>query len=228
MRGEDGKSPLRSKRARTAALTKINALRQAIVSERRRIHERHAGLYRASLDTSANEPFEAIAGGVVGGSGKHAAPNRVDVPIAEAARIEPPAEAGPERQVETIAGSAPSNEGPIFGEEDLDECLLGWDETNEASAEAATAGASEVPENDAVSIAGIFHDEGDVTWAELKRDVTNMGDSTVVFLAEAAGRALSPDKAEKLRGYAARLEVALRTYSRAANDENRLVLPSSI
>jgi hypothetical protein len=62
----------------------------------------------------------------------------------------------------------------------------------------------------------------------LKREVTGAGDSTVVFLAEAAERALSPDKAEKLRGYAARLEVALRTYSRAANDENRLVLPSSL
>jgi len=61
----------------------------------------------------------------------------------------------------------------------------------------------------------------------LKREVTGAGDGTVVFLAEAAERALSPDEAEKLRGYAARLEVALRTYSRAANDENRLVLPSS-
>ena len=228
LRGEGGKSPLRSKKARTAALTTINALRQAIVAERRRIHERHARLYHASLDATAGEPVETIAGGVVGGSSIDAAPILTDVPRAGAARVELLTEAGPERQVETIVGSTPSNEVPMFGAEDLDESLLGWDETNEASAEAATAGASEVAETDASSIARTFPDEGDVTWAELKREVTGTGDGTVVFLTEAAGRALSPDKAEKLRGYAARLEVALRTYSRAANDENRLVLPSSL
>jgi len=227
LRGEDGKSPLRSKKARTTALTMINALRQAIVTERRRIHERHARLYCASLDATTNEPFEAIAGGVVGGRGIHAAAIPSDVPTAGPVRVEPQAEASPEGQVGTIEDSAPNNEVPVFGAEDLDESLLGWDETTEASAEAATADAAEEPETDASSIARTFPDEGDVTWAELKREVTGTGDGTVVFLTEAAGRALSPDKAEKLRGYAARLEVALRTYSRAANDENRLVLPSS-
>ena len=89
------------------------------------------------------------------------------------------------------------------------------------------SGASDVAEINPASFAETSPDEGDVTWAELKREVTGSGDSTVVFLTEAADRALSPEKAEKLRGYAARLDVALRAYSRAANDENRLVLPSS-
>ena len=174
----------------------------------------------ASLDATTNEPFEAIAGRVVGGRGIHAAAIPSDVPSAGPVRVEPQAEASPEGQVGTIEGTAPNNEVPVFGAEDLDESLLGWNETTEASAEAATADAAEEPETDASSIARTFPDEGDVTWAELKREVTGTGDSTVVFLTEAAGRALSPDKAEKLRGYAARLEVALRTYSRAANDEN--------
>ena len=226
-RGEFATSLLGSNKARTAALVSINALRQAIVSERRRIHERHARLYHASLGATANDPFEAIAGGFVGGQGSHAAPVPADVRGAGAANAEPPVEAGRERQIDAIADRAPSNDVPIFGAEDLDESLLEWDETTEAGVEAASHDASDVAENGAASLAGSHHDDGDITWAELKRDVTGVGDGAVVFLADAADRALSPDKAEKLRGYAERLDVALRAYSRAANDENRLVLPSS-
>jgi type IV secretion system protein VirD4 len=228
LRREYETSLLGSKNARTGALTTINALRQAIISERRHIHERHARLYHASLGAIANEPFEAIAGGVVSGQGNHAAPVPADVRGAGAANVEPQAEADRKHQIEAIADRAPSDAIPIFGAEDLDESLLGWDETTEAGVKAAINDASDVAENDAASLASSHHDDGDVTWAELKRDVTGAGDGAVVFLAEAADRTLSRDKAEKLRGYAERLDVALRTYSRAANDENRLVLPLSV
>ncbi len=80
---------------------------------------------------------------------------------------------------------------------------------------------------DAFGIGDSADDEGGLTWAALKRDVTGTGDSAVAFLSEAAARENYEEKAEKLRRYAARLNKALRTYSRAASDENRLVLPTS-
>ena len=90
-----------------------------------------------------------------------------------------------------------------------------------------SAGAVTTAANDAFAVADSADDEGGLTWAALKRDVTGAGDSAVAFLSEAAERENSEEKAEKLRGYAARLDEALRTYSRAASDENRLVLPTS-
>ena len=135
-------------------------------------------------------------------------------------------EASPEPARTPILVSAPAEETPLFGAEDLDEDFLGWDETTEAAVE-TSAGAVTTAANYAIAVADSADDEGGLTWAALKRDVTGAGDSAVAFLSEAAERENSEEKAEKLRGYAAQLGEALRTYSRAASDENRLVLPIS-
>jgi hypothetical protein len=126
----------------------------------------------------------------------------------------------------SILLSMPAEPTPLFGADDLDEDSLGWDETSEAATETSSSVAT--PTVKAPRGAGDSADaEGDLTWAALRRDVMETGDGAVAFLSEAAERENSQEKAEKLRGYAARLDDALRTYSRAASDENRLILPTS-
>ncbi len=226
LKGDDRKFGVGAKKkARTAARAAVDALRQAVIAERRRLHELHARLYRASQDAAANE-LENVAAGASARGGEGSARSPAGGSTAGAGPPELLTEASPEPARTPILVSAPAEETPLFGAEDLDEDSLGWDETTEAAVE-TSAGAVTTAANYAIAVADSADDEGGLTWAALKRDVTGAGDSAVAFLSEAAERENSEEKAEKLRGYAAQLGEALRTYSRAASDENRLVLPIS-
>ena len=225
LKGDDRKFRVGAKKARTAARAAVDALRQAVIAERRRLHELHARLYRASQDAAASE-LENIAAGASARGGESSARSHSGASTAEALPAEPVTEAGAEPACTAILASAPAEETPLFGAEDLDEESLGWDETAEAAVE-TSAGTVTTAAEGTFGIGDSADDEGDLTWAALKRDVTGTGDSTVAFLSEAAERENSQEKAEKLRGYAARLGEALRAYSRAASDKNRLVLPVS-
>ena len=225
LKGDDRKFGVGAKKARTAARAAVDTLRQAVIAERRRLHELHARLYRASQDAAASELLDVATDASARG-GEGVARSHSGASTAEAAPAEPLAEAGAEPARTAILVSAPAEETSLFGAEDLDEDSLGWDETAEAAVE-TSAGAVTTAANDAFADDEGADDEGGLTWAALKRDVTGTGDSAVAFLSEAAERENSQEKAEKLRGYAARLDQALRTYSRAASDENRLVLPTS-
>lgn len=225
LKAQDGKFGVGSKKARTAAREATDALRQAIIAERRRLQDIHARLYRAGQEATTRER-ENIAAGAVARGGKDAATSHSVASTAEVRPAEPLAKSGNEPARTPSLLSTPPEEAPPFGAEDLDDESLGWDETAETTAD-TWAGAVTMAAKHAFGIGESADDEDDLTWAALKRDVTGAGDSTVAFLSEAAERETSQEKAEKLRGYAARLDEALRTYSCAASDENRLVLPAS-
>jgi type IV secretion system protein VirD4 len=209
----------------TPPLAAVAALRQAIIAERRRLHELHARLYRAGRDATANEPAKDVAESVSAEGDETALASHPRASFAEAAAAKAFAEAEAEPPSSTALTNPPAHNAPLFGAEHLDDDFGGWDETAAAVVESATVAAMRIA-NNAVGFADASDDEGDLTWAELKRDATGTGDSSVAFLIDAADRADSEEKANKLRNYAARLEEALVAYGRAASDENRLVLPT--
>ena len=225
LKAQDGKFGVGAKKKRTATREAADALRQAIIAERRRLQDIHARLYRAGQEATTREG-ENIAVGASAGAGDGTAPLHSPASTADAPPAEPLRESGNEPVRTPILLSTPPEAAPLFGAEDLDEESLGWDETAEAPAGMSTSAATTTA-RDILVIGESADDEGDLTWAALRRDVTGAGNSTVAFLSEAAERETSQEKAEKLRGYAARLDEALRTYSCAASDENRLVLPAS-
>ena len=74
LKGDDRKFGVGAKKkARTAARAAVDALRQAVIAERRRLHELHARLYRASQDAAANE-LENVAAGASARGGEGVGP----------------------------------------------------------------------------------------------------------------------------------------------------------